>query len=218
MDTMNTVPPPTSTKPAPEVAAIGEEGVYEVEEIRASRQKRTRTEYLIKWQGWPEATNTWEAPSNIHPSLVREFQGKPEPPPRLLAPEQFKRGAGCARVRLSVAAQKRGGNPQTFSMIAGNVIVKYKEPTAQRAMPTLTLIFFVLTMDKAGHITWPTDYDPRSQAALRMQARALLRKMMDDPLNPADASWEPAMTGTGSSARAVKPPRKLVEAGCMWQA
>jgi hypothetical protein len=98
LHTLDTAPPPT--KPAPEVAEIGEEGVYEVEDIRASRKKGTRTEYLIKWQGWAEASNTWESPSNIHPSLVRVFEGKPAPPSRVSAPELYKRGAGCAHREL----------------------------------------------------------------------------------------------------------------------
>ena len=79
-------------------------------------------------------------------------------------------------------------------------------------MPTLKLIFKVLTMDKTGHIIWPTTFAPAAQAALRMQARALLRKMIDDPLNPVDSTMEPAMTGVGTSALFVPAKkRKLVE-------
>ena len=54
----------------------------------------------------------------------------------------------------------------------------------QERMPTMTLTFFVLSMDKTGHIIWPTNFEAKTRAALRLQARALLQKMMDDPLNP----------------------------------
>ena len=55
----------------------GEEDVFEVEEIRESRMTKGRTEYLSKWQGWPEETNTWERWSRVHPALVAAFEGKP---------------------------------------------------------------------------------------------------------------------------------------------
>ena len=80
----------------------------EVEEIRESRVTKSRTEYLIKWQGWPEETNTWERRSRVHPALVAAFEGKPllpQPPqpaaPALSAPSRPHRGIGCARARLS---------------------------------------------------------------------------------------------------------------------
>ena len=79
-------------------------------------------------------------------------------------------------------------------------------------MPTATLTFFVLSMDKTGHIIWPTLFDAKTQAALRMQARALLQKMMDDPANPVDSTMAPALTGRGTCALWVgAPQRKLVE-------
>jgi hypothetical protein len=41
--------------------------------------------------------------------------------------------------------------------------------------------------------------------------RALLKKMIDDPLNPVDASMAPALTGTGtSSVWKGAPKRQLV--------
>ena len=49
-DTMDSAPPSISVKPATEVAAIGEEGIYEVEVLRSSRKRRKRTEYLVKWR------------------------------------------------------------------------------------------------------------------------------------------------------------------------
>lgn len=38
----------------------GGDGVFEVEEIRATRRRHGVTQYLIKWQGYPESENTWE--------------------------------------------------------------------------------------------------------------------------------------------------------------
>ena len=50
-----------------------------------------------------------------------------------------------------------------------------------------------------------------------LQARSLLRKMIDDPLNPMDSSMELAMTGTGtSSVWKAAPKRKLVTQGNTW--
>ena len=111
-----------------------------------------------------------------------------------------KRGAGAARARLSGAEQRRGGVPQSISMVCGNVTIQLKESATQERMPTLTLTFFVLTMDKTGHILWPTNFEARTRAALRMQARALLRKMIDDPLNPVESTMAPALTAEGTNA------------------
>ena len=79
-------------------------------------------------------------------------------------------------------------------------------------MPTATLTFKVLSLDKNGHIIWPTTFEAKTQAALRMQARALLQKMINDPNNPVDATMAPALTGTGTSSLwAGAPRRQLVE-------
>ena len=54
-------------------------------------------------------------------------------------------------------------------MVCGNVIVQLKEPKGKDRMPTLTITFFVLSVDKTGHIVWPTEFEPPAKAALRMQ-------------------------------------------------
>ena len=187
------------------VVQAGEEDVYEVEAIRQSRERKGRKEYLIKWEGWDEETNTWERASRIHPALVATFEGKPLPPPKQTkqprqpsAPRLPRRGAGCARARLSTAEERRGGVPQTISMVCGRGRIHYKVPKDEKAMPTLTLVFFVLTMDRWGNITWPIDFTPTTRAALRKQARVLLQRMIDDPLNPVDATMAPALTAMGT--------------------
>ena len=123
---------------------------------------------------------------------------------------QRARGVGCARVRLSVAEQRRGGLPQTMSMVAGNVLIQYVLPRQQLRPPVLTLTFGVLTMDNKGHIIWPKDFDAASAAQLRNQARALLQNMIADPRNPAGSSMVGALTGVGGSLRATPPRRHMV--------
>jgi hypothetical protein len=213
-DALDPPPKPPPKRKATEMLEIGEEeDVYEVEEIREKRQKGARTEYLVKWLNWPESTNTWEPPSNINKALVGAFNGKPpKPPPKARAASLPARGAGCARARLSAAEEARGGRPETISMVCGKVIAELKEPKSGEAMPMATFTLFVLSMDKNGHIIWPTNFEAKTQAALRMQARALLQKMIDDPNNPVDATMAPALTGTGTSSLwAGAPRRQLVE-------
>ena len=52
--------------------------LYEVEAIRDRRIKKGKTEYLIKWLGWSEDTNTWEPVENLGEitHLVKEFDKK----------------------------------------------------------------------------------------------------------------------------------------------
>ena len=38
---------------------------YVVEAIRGRRSKNDTIQYLIKWEGWPETSNTWEDESNL---------------------------------------------------------------------------------------------------------------------------------------------------------
>ena len=120
------------------------------------------------------------------------------------------RGAGCARLRLSAAEERRGGLPQTMSMVAGNVVVKLVVPLSNARPPMLTLTFGVLTMDSQGHITWPKDFETNTAAALRKQARALLQRMIDSRQNPAGPAMSGALTGMGSTVRALPPRRTMV--------
>ena len=213
-DQLDPPPKPLLKRKAAAVLDVGEEeDVYEVEALVAKRQKGKRTEYQVKWAGWPEDTNTWETSSRIDKALVDAFNGKtPKPAPKARAVSLPARGAGCARARLSSAEEARGGKPETISMVCGNVIAELKEQKRGEVMPTATFTFLVLSMDKNGHIIWPTTFAAKTQAALRVQARALLKKMIEDPLNPVDSTMAPALTATGtSSVWAGAPRRQLVE-------
>jgi hypothetical protein len=47
---------------------------YEVERIIAARGAGRARQYLVKWEGWSEAENTWEPRSNLHPSTVTAYE------------------------------------------------------------------------------------------------------------------------------------------------
>ena len=49
---------PNFLKPPPEV--LNDEEHYKVEAVLDSRKQGRGTKYLIKWEGDPEADNTWE--------------------------------------------------------------------------------------------------------------------------------------------------------------
>eukprot|EP00966_Prymnesium_polylepis_P230380 5330792-Prymnesium_polylepis.1 len=69
------------------------------------------------------------------------------------APAPFKqpgagatgRGLGCAVLKLGDLAHKQKKVAGVFSMIGGNLLVKYRVPHAWAAWPTLSLKFWVLT-------------------------------------------------------------------------
>eukprot|EP00965_Chrysotila_dentata_P068245 2256492-Pleurochrysis_carterae.AAC.1 len=65
-------------------------------------------------------------------------------------------------------------------MVTGHLRIIYKEPRRQLSMPRLTLRFFVITLDKTGHIEWPSNYTTREQAILRKLARQKLQSMLQD--------------------------------------
>ena len=96
---------------------------------------------------------------------------------------RWKRSLGCARLFLAAAQEARGLKASLMAMVCGNVVIELRAPKAFKAMPRLTINFFVLSMDAHGHIVWPVDFAARTKAALRKQARTLLKRMLDDDLH-----------------------------------
>lgn len=119
----------------------------------------------------------------------------------------FKRGAGSARLHLSDAAGERGVTTNLLAMVCGRVKIKLKQPKRMRFMPTLELTAFVLTMDQAAHIIWPVEFDDvQYRAALRKQAKALLGKMIADPLYPTSSQMQQSVTMAGTASTRPPPP------------
>ncbi|KAI3697334.1 hypothetical protein L6452_30280 [Arctium lappa] len=52
------------------------DGFYMVEAVRRKRTRKGKPQYLIKWRGWPEATNTWEPMDNLSsiPDVIEAFE------------------------------------------------------------------------------------------------------------------------------------------------
>ena len=52
---------------------------YEVECIRSKRIKQGKTEYHIKWKGYPESQNSWEPVDNLDcPELIAKYEKEQE--------------------------------------------------------------------------------------------------------------------------------------------
>jgi hypothetical protein len=96
----------------------------------------------------------------------------------------YRRGHGSSRLHLSAAAARRGARTDLVSQVTGNVVLELKVPKNNRAMPTLTLLFAVSTMDVNGNIEWANSYAPTTAAALRKQMKHHLQQMAADPEYP----------------------------------
>ena len=113
---------------------------------------------------------------------------------------RWRRSQGCARLYLSHKAEARGQVAHVMAMVCGNVIIDFREPRGLKSMPRLSIYMFVMSMDRQGHIIWPVDFEARTKAALRKQARILLQKMLAEPkLYPVDSSWQPALSQASDS-------------------
>lgn len=75
----------------PPVDVEGQEE-YEVEEILDSRLYRRKLEYLVRWKGYDDASNTWEPAENVKnaPLLIKEFHKKHPQAPKQIASNIFQ--------------------------------------------------------------------------------------------------------------------------------
>ena len=112
---------------------------------------------------------------------------------------RYKRGQGAARLILSEADEKRGMAGKLLAMVAGLLNIRYREPRREGGMPTLQVSFFVLTMDRAGHIIWPTNFALKTRATLRLLARREVKLMLADPLYPIDPLMSNALSNESES-------------------
>ena len=111
----------------------------------------------------------------------------------------WRRGLGCGRLWLAAGAEKQGKLGNKLSLVAGNLVVEYREPKRWAAMPTLTLRFFVLTMNHMGHIEWPCRFTDRARALLRKLARLKAKEMLDSPEYPADPAMAQALSASSDT-------------------
>jgi Chromo (CHRromatin Organisation MOdifier) domain len=58
----NTLRPSISEPP---IIEIDNENYYKVDEIFSHRTKRRKTQYLVRWTGYPSLENTWESEDNL---------------------------------------------------------------------------------------------------------------------------------------------------------
>ena len=52
---------------------MNDDNQYIVECLRERRNRRRMVEYLVKWQGYGEADNSWVKETDIHPGLIEDF-------------------------------------------------------------------------------------------------------------------------------------------------
>lgn len=85
----------------------GTEGteVFVIEEVRGVRIQNGVCEYLIKWEGYSESENTWEAEENLDCfDAIKRFQEKyakvlaRTKPPKVLMPS----GSACEILRVII--------------------------------------------------------------------------------------------------------------------
>ena len=56
---------------------LGDDQVFAAEAITKKRQRKGRTEYLVKWKGYAPKFSTWEPEENIlDPRLIQQYERK----------------------------------------------------------------------------------------------------------------------------------------------
>lgn len=64
---------------------------FEVEEILDSRLNRRKLEYLVRWKGYDDASNTWQPVENVKnaPVLIKTFHKKHPQAPKQISSNIF---------------------------------------------------------------------------------------------------------------------------------
>lgn len=165
----------------------------------------------LKWEGDALRPTSTKSKSFLEykyaiskPSQLDTFWGMDmwEPPGKGM----WRRGHGAAKLHLSRASEQRGATTSLLAMVCGNVAIRMRQPRQNLAMPVVRIVFSVLSMDAHGHIIWPTDYGPKTAAALRKMARSHLQAMILDALYPTTDGMALALTAPASSSRWQAPP------------
>ena len=69
-----------SPPPSEPVLFDNQEPEYEVERILKHRSRRGRTQYLVKWTGYPDTENSWVNEADLHtPDLLRTYRATNQP-------------------------------------------------------------------------------------------------------------------------------------------
>ena len=55
---------------------VSEEDVYIAERIVDSRKRKSKREYLVKWEGYPSDENTWQKAGDLPSELLDEWKKK----------------------------------------------------------------------------------------------------------------------------------------------
>ena len=131
----------------------------------------------------------------------KQRRAKPRPDG---TPPPFRRGKGAAKLHLSQAAASRGERTDLISMVTGNVILDFKQPKSERAMPTLQATFAASTMDKNGHINWATKYGDGTAAALRKRLVHHLTEMIAEPEYPTLEHMSPSLKNQSATVLLLK--------------
>ena len=128
----------------------------------------------------------------------------------------WRRGSGCATLKLSRFGHRKNQKATVIGMAAGTLTIKALFPSRWRSWGWVVLRFFALTMDHTGHINWPANFSAHSKALLRKLARQKVQAMLQDPEYPIHPSFEAALTqqsesvATSQDLRAL--PAPIVEA------
>ncbi|KAI6176798.1 Chromobox protein-like protein 3-like protein [Aphelenchoides bicaudatus] len=91
--------------------------IFLVEKLLDRRWRRQRSEYLVKWMGYPDSENSWEPKQNINPVLVEQFdaeKGGPltGPAPKAPKPPKTPRVTKAAARPSETATPPQRGRPR----------------------------------------------------------------------------------------------------------